>query len=588
MTQLLHQGDWQLNLASARLGSLTLDGANSRLFERACFAGAELDDVRLRGVIAWADFGLTKIRRCSFIGCFLNGTSFRGAIIEDVVVLGSQASGCNFAGAKLVRCTLSDVMLGGSSVDGATLRDVVFEHCDLTDISFGDSTWENVDLVDCTNVDGHIAALDEVNVITRRHGAEGTGASTRMTSGATPRRLSWDASDTAAGRMIARYARASTKFRPPLGYRIETLVRLLSVWLALGWDYWRVRRKWRRAAVQEDPHIFPRNRLLFALKVLVGSYWDSDQEHIAAVVYGPLAKAFEKRYPELLRIELPELIFVDGTRPVVRYVDTRGQRYIVMSIGMEVTTIRLARYCVAWVCPPAVSYMDSPPAEMKPEAIREVLRRDLEQFARDGDGDIAGVGRLQVTGLRHTQADFLAMTFLAFILAHEMAHFLHSIGLVDLHGGTWRDELEADILAAKVIGEEEELDGEAMLIDAVKDMDIPSLRRALRLVQHRIEDNDFDQIDIDRLSDEELERLKTDTSPEVSLFADGTWHASAIAALILIVGSSIGYDSGDGVYQRADIVVRAAFGENVLTRVEQEMATEESVLHLLQDVFRPR
>jgi uncharacterized protein YcfJ len=89
------------------------------------------------------------------------------------------------------------------------------------------------------------------------------------------------------------------------------------------------------------------------------------------------------------------------------------------------------------------------------------------------------------------------------------------------------------------------------------------------------------------MSDEELERLRTDGAPDVSRFAECNWHAAAIAALILIVGGAIGYDNGDGTCQRAAIVVRAAFGENVLAGVEQEMATERSVLHLLQDVFCP-
>jgi hypothetical protein len=585
ITRLLHRGDWELNLASTDLRSLTLDGTTFRLFEGASFAGARLDNVRLLGLLARADFDYTKIHRSSFIGCALEESSLRGAMIEDVVVLSSQASGCTFMGAQLISCTFSDVTMNGSSLNGATLRDTVFEQCDLADVVAGDSTWENVDLVDCRNVSEELAALAHVTVIVGGRGGKGVITPARTTLGATPRSLWTDARGDAPERVTVRYAGASTRSRPPLGYRIETLARLLSVWIALGSDYWEARRNWRRADTPMLTDIFPRSRPLFALKVLAGSVQPQDHEHIAAFAYELLVEAFERRYPDLGGIALPELIFVDGNRPVVKYVDLGERAYIVMSIGMEVMTIRLARHCVAWTCPEAVSYMDDPPTHTKPDAIRDVLRRDLEWFARSGDGDIAGVGRIQVSGLRHTHASIVTMTFLAFTLAHEMAHFLHSRGFVDLDGGAWGGELEADILAAKVLMEEEELDGDTMLIEDVKKVDVAEIRRVLRRTQREMTGDSVDQIDIDEIPDEALKQFAEELAPQVSRFAECNWHAAAIAALILIVGGSIGYDSEDDPVQRMTMVIRAAFGEDVLASVEKEMATKGSVLHLLNDVF---
>jgi len=581
-TRPLHLTDWELNLASAELRSLTLDGTLSELFRRANFSRSTLVDVRFFGLLAGANFDRSTIRGVSFIGSSLYWASFRGAMLEDVVIANGQAIGCRFDGAGISHCTISDVDLDGSSFVHTQLREVLFERCDLEGVDVEGATWENVDLVECRNVDSALAGLGQVNVTAAKDG--GDGFSPRTTLGATPRSLSGpDAAPGGPAGVKVRYAQAPSVFRPPLGYRLQTLARSLHVWIALGSDYRSTQKKLARDPDPAYRAVLPRSRLLGALRILLGTERLSDDHRLSAIVYPLLAKAFRERYPELKDAALPEMVLVDGSYPVANFVDLGEQKYIVLSAGMEVTTIRLARYCIAWVLPSAVSYMDSWPAGREPEAIRGALAEGLKQFA-DSKGDIGGLGRIQITGLRDQQATYLTMTFLAFALGHELAHFLQAQDIGGLDDFRYDPETQADVVAAWVLKSEHELDGDAMMVEEVGKMTADEVRAALRsMVRFR---KDL-RLQLREVPDGALDLRGEALVSALSRFAGCDWHAAAVAAFILIVGGSGAHHGAKGLDAHISTVIRGAFGDDTAAALMNELAAEGSVLQMLRGVFSP-
>ncbi|HEV7400095.1 MAG TPA: pentapeptide repeat-containing protein [Solirubrobacterales bacterium] len=580
-TRALHLTDWELNLASAELRSLTLDGTLSELFRRANFSRSTLVDVRFFGLLAGANFDRSTMRGVSFIGSSLYWASFRGAKLEDVVIANGQAMGCRFDGAGISHCTISDIDLDGSSFVHTQLREVLFERCDLEGVDVEGATWENVDLIECRNVDPALADFARDNV-TAAGKDGGSGLSPRTTLGATPRSLAGPdaASDGPAGVKV-RYAQAPSVFRPPLGYRLQTLARSLHVWIALGSDY---RSTQKRLARDPDPAyraVLPRSRLLGALRILLGTERPSDDHRLSAIVYPLLAKAFRERYPDLKDAALPELVLVDGTYPVANFVDLGEQKYIVLSAGMEVTTIRLARYCIAWVLPSAVSYMDRWPSGEEPEAIRGALVEGLKQFA-DSKGDIGGLGRIQITGLRDQQATYLTMTFLAFALGHELAHFLQAEDSGGLDDFPYDPETQADVVAAWVLKSEHELDGDAMVGEEIGKMTADEVRAAFRSMVRFRKDLRLQLRDV---PDGALDLRGEELVSALSRFADCDWHAAAVTAFILIVGGSGAHHGAKDLDAHISTVIRGAFGDDTAAALMNELAAEGSVLQMLRSVF---
>jgi uncharacterized protein YjbI with pentapeptide repeats len=582
-TRALHLADWELNLASANLRSLTLDGTLSELLRRANFSRSSLVDIRFFGLLAGADFDRSTMKGVSFIGSSLRSASFRGARIEDVVIASSQALGCRFIGASISHCTLSDVDLDGSSFAAAQIREVLFERCDFQNIDVEGTVWENVDLVECHNVDPALAGLDQVSITM----AEKDGSNVfprRTTLGAIPRSLARpDIASSGPTEVKVRYAQAPTTYRPPLGYRLQTLARELNLWIALGSNYRSTQRKLARDPDPSFTALLPRSRLLGALGTLLGTNPAPDERRVSEIAYRLLTKAFQERYPDLKDTVFPELVLVDGNYPVANFVDRGKHRYIVVSTGMEVTTIRLARYCIAWLLPSAVSYMDRWPSGDRPEAIRAALAQGLEGFGHSR-GDISGLGRIQITGLRDLQATYLTMTFLAFVLGHELAHFLQAEEIVSSDDFPYERETQADVVAAWVLKFEHELDGDAMVIEEIGEMTVDEVRTAFRSagrsrrhLRMRLQD----------IPDAALDPRSETFIAGLSRFAHCDWHAAAVAAFILIVGGSGGYHGADDLEAHMSAVIRGAFGDDTAAALTNEIATEGSVLQMLRDVFCP-
>jgi hypothetical protein len=303
---------------------------------------------------------------------------------------------------------------------------------------------------------------------------------------------------------------------------------------------------------------------------------------VATEPYRLLIGDLRKRQPALADVEFPQLVIVDGNLATARYVEAGDDRYVVLSRGLEATAIRLARYCIAWLVPGSISYMDNWPTSKENAALRFALEEELVGFARSG-GDISGLGRIQVTGLRDLQAHYLLITFVAFALSHELSHFLR------MRDGAWanrspRDhELQADVDAAQALPEHD-IDGDREMVEALRDTDPELARRMLRLMESR---QGFRDEFPDDISDADL-KLILEAAPEVaSRFADCDWNAAAVAAFILIVGGSVGYGNGIDLVGRAMHVVREAFGEESASEVERELAGPDSVLSMLRNVFAP-
>lgn len=562
-TRWLHLTRWQPNFVDAELQSMTLDGTLSSFLERADFSASSLKEVRFFGMLDFACFDRAVLREVTFIGCALSGVSFREAELEDVVIASSPMSYCSFAKAQISHCTISDVELDRSSFAGAEVRDVVFERCDFEGVEFADALWENVDFIECSNADGAPARAGE-----------------RTTFGATPRSMVRSSNyPKGPSEVTVRYAQALSVGRPPLGYRLQTLARDLYVWIGLGTSYRRVRREQAQDPNFPIPNLLPRSRLLYATKTLLGM--DSPRGKVPSVselVYRLLTPAFQERHPDIGE-PFPELVIVDGERALAKYVEFGGRSYIVISFGMEVTAIRLARYCVAWLLPEAVRYMDRWPERRDPVAMRMALAEALRDFARSGL-DIGGLGRLQVSGLRDTQATSLAMTFLAFVLGHELAHFLQAGESMPGSASPREAEMRADVIAAESLRGQEELDGDAMLVELIGEM-TPADVRAAYLAHAGLQG----VRQLKGFSEEEIDPGSESFMDGLSRFSTGDWHAAAVAAFILIARGPAANPNGDDLEGWIAAVVRAAFGEEIATALENEMAEEGAVLNLLREVF---
>jgi uncharacterized protein YjbI with pentapeptide repeats len=583
-TRPVHRGEWRLRFDAVELRSLTFEGASSRWLDDATFHGSSLEDVRFFGALDDASFERATLRDVSFVGCSLRRACFRAAALEDVVIASGEASRCSFEDADVSHCTFSDVRFASSAFGGAMVRQTVFERCDLAEVDVDDASWEDVDFVDCRNLDAAFVATDGVNVTATTSDARPQ----RRALGATPRSLMRSVS-AAAPALTVRYARAGTRSPPPLGYRLQTLARQVTIWVSLGSGYRRAQREWASHPVSEYAEVLPRSRAIAALQTLMGTDTGVSVLAIAGPGYRAAIEAVQKRHPSLELEAFPALVLVDGDFPVANYVDLGGERYIVMSDGLVGMTIRLARYCIAWVCPPAISYMDRWP-EAGARSTQDALAEALAEFARSG-GDISGLGRLQVTGMRDLQANWLQMTFLLFVLGHELAHFLQSTGVLSGADSPFELETAADVQAARLLEGDAELDGDAMLMDALRDIDPTFARRAIRQATASARPGEVEPEVVEAvealLEDDDFEWRGEEFADAVDRFASCDWHAAAVAAFILALGGSAGYHGANDLQARISTVIRAAFGERVLADVLREMASEETALGMLRGAFSP-
>jgi uncharacterized protein YjbI with pentapeptide repeats len=577
-----HGGTWGLHLPSAELRDLTLDGARSGLLERANLSDSSLFDLRIFGSLSRADFRRARLSGVSFIGCSLERASLVAAVLEDVVLASGTATRCTFDMTDFSHCTLSDMDLTGSTFVGASLHDVVFERCDLARIDITDAVWEEVDLIDCRNVEASLAELEHVNVSDRDTGPMGHPRRTAL--GATPRSLARHQGAEADGSISVRYARAMSRGRPPFGYRLQTLGRDVSIWVALGSEYHRVRLEYAGQPEAEYHNPFPKNRLSGALRTLLGAHQPAAEVAIAGLQYRALIEALREQYPSLQSEGFPQLVVVDGDFPHANFVDLGNETYIVISGGMLGMTIRLARYCIAWVYPPAISYMDAWPAERDPRSLRNTLAMRLREVARSR-GDFVALERIQVTGMRDMQANCLTMTFLRFVLGHELAHFLQSRGVLRADGSRFELETQADVLAARLLRLDPDLDGDANMLEAVRKMSEPDMRAVLRIAAATTMRRETRRALLPGVNLFELDPKSEEFVSEISRFADCDWFAAAVTAFIVTIGGSAGYHGTHDSLGHVATVIRDAFSEELLEEVTSEMASAASVLGMLHRVF---
>jgi hypothetical protein len=523
-TRALHRTDWRLNLARAQLRSLVLDGSRSGLMERADFSNSSLVDVRFLGAMGRGNFKSAGLEGVVFVGCFLDRALFTGAKLEQVTMVGGEASRCEFDGAEMSHCTLIDMNLESSSFDQATLRDVVFERCDFTDVEVGQAVWEDVDFVDCRNLGNTLPPRSE----------------RRSALGATPRPLASRGGARTSGSIGARYGQVNTRSRVPLGYRRQTLARAFRLWSAWGL------------------------RLAF--------FGGDVEDQFVGTQYRYMQGRLRERYPALASIEFPSLTFVDGNRPIATYVDLDGEKQIVLSMGMTVLSVRLARYCIAWSCPPAISYMDAWPERRSTPELRRRLSTSLTEFAASR-GDVSGLGRIQVSGRYDNRATCLGLTFLRFVLGHELAHFLQGAGVLP---DNIDSELQADAHSLEMLREEPELDGDALLPDVAGD-ELDLLEEARFLVAELVARFEA----LESQGDAESEMAIADPPR----FSSCDWHASAAAAFILALSGSAIYRDDVAPLARALAMVQEALGDQAVDELMREAQSRGSVLGMLQRAF---
>jgi hypothetical protein len=565
-TRLLHREKWRLHLSDVELRSLNLDGGQSELLGAVVMARASLVDVRFFGYLGAADFEGALLDESTFIGSHLARASFEDASMRNVVLAGCDLLGCSFERARISRCTFSDVDLRRSSFKDAEVEDVIFERCNFEGVEGG--KWENVDFVDCRNLGDDLP--------TSPGGGEDEGARTAL--GALPRPVVREHPRGGDDALVVRYSRAGNWTPPPFGYRLQTLARQVTAWIALGSSYHEVRSR-----VANDPlqaMQFPKRRWLAVLRILLGVAPDRDTASVAALVYRLQLDGLRARRPEVEAVSFPQLVLVDGDRPAAHYVEAGGDRYVVINRGLEVMAIRLARYCIAWVLPQAISYMDSWVETEDTDVAQAALEERLADLVLLR-GDVSGLGRLQVTGMRDMQATQLAMTFLAFVLGHELAHFMRSAGL--LAASTEADpEVQADVDAIRLLATEEELDGDEMLAEALREADPAMLREGLQLAASELGAPEETGDEIAAMS---IDELREEVASEVTRFADCDWKAAAVAAFILIFGGSVGYRGDPDLMERITRAVRGGLGEDAARELEEEFARDDSALSMLRRVF---
>jgi len=578
----LHHGKWELHLVGIELRSLNLDGSHSSLLERAKFSRSSLVDVRLFGSLYRSDFTRASLRQVSLIGFDLDRSFLRGAKLEDVVAVSGSAAWCVFDGAQISHCTFSEVRFESSSFSGVSMQEVVFECCDFENAVLDDTDFENVDFVECRNLDIRTIGGEGTNVISA-DATRATPGPRRNALGATPRGLGRLAGiENVPSSVGVRYARAGVRSRPPIGYRLQTLFRDVNLWIALGARYQDVRERLQREQIDFAPDALPKSRIRSLAQTLLGKDPRTQDPTLTGWQYRMLVAALRDRHPSLREVVFPELVLVDGSYPVANYVDYGDQRYIVVSEGLDVMAIRLARYCIAWLMPPAISYMDRWPKKGGITAARAALVDGLAEFASSG-GNIAGLGRVQISGLRDTQAGFLSMAFRSFLLGHELGHFLHSIDFVPCRDTPLAVETSADLQGALLLQGEWAPDGDRFLIESLQNLDPDTVRRSYRSVGLTMRLRGYETVS--NPTGAELDPKSEAFKDGIDRFAHCDWHVAAVTAFILALGGSAGYHGSHDPLSRAETVVRQAFGDQAAHDLVEEMDRPESVLGMLREVF---
>jgi hypothetical protein len=218
--------------------------------------------------------------------------------------------------------------------------------------------------------------------------------------------------------------------------------------------------------------------------------------------------------------------------------------------------------------------MDRWPVPRQLEELRPALVRELDGLRRSG-GDISGLGRVQVKGMRDSQAQFLGLSFLSFVVGHELSHHLRARGLIGAaeHADP---ELQADIDAARMLNPD--LDGGQDLLDSMDQLDPDYLRVAMREGEER-------GTAPPGSAGLPIEELRGHFLDGVSRFAECDWRAAMVTAFILAFGGSVGYRSDGDLTERALSVMRGAFGEEVTRELEAELSRPGSVLAMLSEIF---
>jgi Pentapeptide repeats (9 copies) len=567
VTRRVHLVDWRLNLSGCRLSSITLDSVHSDFLLRVDLSGAELTEVRIAGELLGADMSEARLRRSTLIGSRIEAALLDRAEVTDVFFASVQARRISFRAAYIHCCTFADVDLNGADFREAHLEDVVFERCTFVGSRFEDVTFEHVDFLACRELD--------FSALPGRPWLSASGRE-RPALGASPRRLDRQ-DDGLPPQLKVRFSNAGTRSRPSLGYRLQTLARELTIWIAMGSRYREAREK-AKGVVNEEvlAFVLPKYRWLAALEILFGiELSDTRNISTAQLVYEGLVEELKERHQGLRAADLPELVLVDGNFPAAHYIQIGGDTYIVATVGLEVMTTRLARYCIAWLLPPSISYMDRWPPSRDVGATRLALAEALQEFRRSG-GDISGLGRVQIKGLHDWQAHLLASCFLSFALAHELSHHLHVRGL-SRGAELTNPELQADLDAVLML--DTELDGDRFLLGALRDLDPGDIRAEMRRGEAQgTAPPGSAELPIKELIDTFL--------AGASRFVECEWNVGVVAAFILIFGGSVGYrEDGGDLLERAMTVVDRAFGELAAEELGIELARQGSVLEMLADIF---
>lgn len=541
-----------LDLSGLDLTDIRLDGGASAVFQRSDLSDTTASDLALFGDFRAAQFDRVAWRRASLVAVDVSGSSFQHAGLDNVVVKVAYAAGADFRGATLTRVTFSGVRLSGADLRGCVLDDVVFENCELDDADFTGATLRCVGFVGVTpvGVRGLVTPATGGRV---SFAVDGDGRPTDEPAAArgawfpsAPRRAGTQGGGLATSLRV-HLERGMQVGRPPLPYRLETFARQAMVWLALGRRYQETRRNalaevGSSAQAKLVEIALPRHPVLAALGILAGagpiSMRDAFEFHIEVALADIDAALGDDGASNPLEV----IVLEDGNIAVS---SRRLAESVVVTItaGSLVRMIRWGRYAVAWLVPEAVAFDEDDPHRTACTAQRYA---DLLVEASRQRPDLEDLPRVQIQGLRSLQADALFGLWLRFVLLHELAHHRPDAesGLPDDIGDHDRDELACDVFAAGVVAGMPHLDGDGFLAESVAE-------------------------------------LGAGDTPIATITGDAGWAPTAVAALVLLLGAGIGYRSGGPVRERVELIVQAAFGDDVVAALRRDAADPATFIGML-------
>lgn len=552
-------------------------------------------NVRFFGVLAGSSFKGTVFTGSAFLTANLYNVDACSTQMKNVEFFAVFAEHLRLDDATLSRVSFLSCNLGAASLLRASLKDVVFEDADLSEVDFSGATLNGVVFRRCQNVGSirpaSLARLLSTNaevVVERFDGMQEGVLGESGYFGSRPAvRVRPRSNDQIIGPshpLQIRYSVPTIDRVPPFGYRVELATEILLLLVAVFPNYKSARRRIlastpasSRAAVGDIS--LPRRPLLLSAALILGlptanlpGQWRGAADMLASMLFENLLQV-SRDAGTVFETE-PQLLIVESKAIDAKQVTINGVPYLYMTSGMALFCTRLTKYLTGMVLPLAVVFEEDEEEPVTPATAEQVysrLRAGLVDV-RDGS-DPSQLPLIQIGGLRLLESRGLAMTWEAFVLAHELGHamidadidcegILHSIRRdiasldYDPKLGS-AEEIICDIFAARMVSEKlDYLDGDREMLDGV---------RSTREVEIRFRKREMKAKGID------IDSLGTDWDATSAEFLAGLdyigkraqWFETAISLfLILRLSRDSALGSPQVAFYRALLVCRMAWGDD--------------------------